>query len=139
MLHSINSFIAKQLPAYDVARTLSLNYSLKELIEKFQEYIKITPEGPRVWSQEKKLSDKELIGLQLVGQRISYDSGRTSSDSATLNELQESTALNPKSLSSRLSELNKVGHVSREPKESGAAFKITTQGIFWLSQTLSKK
>ena len=50
-----------------------MNFSTKDLVDKFKDYVKITPEGPRVWNQERKLSDKELVGLQLVAQRIASE------------------------------------------------------------------
>ena len=139
VLSSVNSFLAKEIPEFSLARKLYLNFSVKELVENFQQHIRITPEGARVWnSAEKKYSDKELIALQLVAQRIASDtSGGV--PSLTLASLQESTSLNPKSLSSRLSELAKVGLVIRENAEDGTRFRITTQGIDWLSGILAKK
>lgn len=143
--HSFNTFLAKQLPSYGLAKKLSLNYGAEELVVKFQEYVKITPEGPRVWINEgnnkkksKKLSDKELVGLQLVAQKIAFETGTDSQPASTLARLQESTALNPKSLSSRLSELSKAGHVAKETttEQGGTVFRVTTQGISWLLSSL---
>jgi DNA-binding MarR family transcriptional regulator len=93
---------------------LSMNFGTRDVIEKFKDYVRITPEGPRVWSQERKFSDKELVGLQLVAQRIASETGGGVLPSLTLSSLQEATSLNPKSLSSRLSEMSKAGYVSKE-------------------------
>src|SRR5689334_17366616 len=65
VLTSVIGFITKQVPSIDLARKISLNYSVTELIDLFSNFIKITPEGPRVimGQQEtgnKKLSDKEV-------------------------------------------------------------------------------
>ena len=65
VLQSVNSFISKQIPEMDLARKLSLNFSVKDLVAKFKDFVKITPEGPRVWNQEqevggRKMSDKKL-------------------------------------------------------------------------------
>jgi hypothetical protein len=139
VLQSVNNFISKQLPEVDLARRLSMNFSTKDLIDKFKDYVKITPEGPRVWNQERKLSDKELVGLQLVAQRIASETRTGVSALTTLNSLQEVTSLNPKSLSSRLSEMTKAGFVSREINDEKTQFKITTIGIDWLSGLLGKK
>ncbi len=144
VLQSINSFIAKQIPEISLARKLALNFSAKDLVDKFQNFVKITPEGARVWSGERKFSDKELVALQLVAQRIASEtldasSGNPHLSSMTLSELQETTSLNPKSLSSRLSELAKLGLVQRDNSEEGTTFRITTQGIDWLVNTLSRK
>jgi predicted transcriptional regulator len=139
VLQSVNSFISKQIPEIDLAKRLSMNFSAKDLVDKFKDYVKITPEGPRVWNQERKLSDKELVGLQLAAQRIASETRNGVSALMTLNSLQEATSLNPKSLSSRLSEMTKAGFVSREMNEEKTQFKITTIGIDWLSALLVKK
>jgi predicted transcriptional regulator len=139
VLVSVNSFISKQIPELDLARRLSLNFSTKDLIEKFKDYVKITPEGPRIWNQEKKLSDKELVALQLTAQRIASETRESTSPLMTLAQLQEFTNLNPKSLSSRLSEMTKAGYVARESNDDKTQFKITTIGIEWLGSLLTRK
>lgn len=139
VLQSVNSFILKQVPEVDLARRLSMSFSTKDLVEKFKEYVKITPEGPRIWNQERKFSDKELVALQLVAQRITSETREGVSPLMSLALLQETTALNPKSLSSRLSEMTKAGYVSRETTDEKTQFKITTTGIEWLSGLLTKK
>ena len=139
VLQSVNSFILKQVPEIDLARRLSMNFSTKDLVEKFKDYVKITPEGPRIWNQERKFSDKELVALQLVAQRIASETREGVSSVMSLALLQETTTLNPKSLSSRLSEMTKTGYVSREATDEKTQFKITTTGIEWLSGLLAKK
>ena len=141
VLYSVNSFLAKTIPKLTLAQKLTVNFSLADLVDRFQEFIRITPEGPRVWNTERKYSDKEIVALQLVAQRIAAETGSGSPRSVSLAVLQETTALNPKSLSSRLSELSKSGLVERETAEdgSGTNFRITTLGIDWLSTTLAKK
>lgn len=139
VLQAINSFISKSIPEIDLARKLSMNFSTKDLIEKFQNFIRITPEGPRVLPEQGKLSDKEVVALQLVAQRIAADTRQESSPWLTLANLQESTSLNPKSLSSRLSELAKAGYVTKETSDDKSRFRISTVGIDWLSNLLSKK
>ncbi len=141
VLNAINSFIGKQIPELSLAKKLYLNFAARELVEKFQDYVRITPEGPRVWPGERKLSDKEMIALQLVAQRIFAETGSESAPKEmSLAELQDTTALNPKSLSSRLSEMTKAGQVQRESrKEGGTFFRITTSGIDWLHNTLIKR
>ncbi len=57
----------------------------------------------------------------------------------SLSTLQESTSLNPKSLSSRLSELAKTGYVTKESIDDKSQFKISTIGVEWISALLMKK
>ncbi len=139
VLQSINNFISKTVPEIDLAKKLSMNFSTKDLVDKFQDFVRITPEGPRVLADQAKLSDKELVALQLVAQRIASETRAGSSPWLTLSLLQETTSLNPKSLSSRLSELAKVGYVTKETIDDKSQFKISTIGIDWLSALLAKK
>ncbi|MDW8044795.1 MAG: winged helix-turn-helix transcriptional regulator [Nitrososphaerota archaeon] len=139
VLRSINEFLAKQIPSLTLAKKIMVNYSLNDLINMFSEFIKITPEGARVWKGERELSDRDLITLQLIAAKIGYEIGQSKDPSLSLAEIQASTNLNPKSISSRLSELVKMGYVARESTEQGVRYKITTQGIHWMNNVISKK
>lgn len=140
VLQSLVSFLSQQIPALDLAKKLSLNYDVAQLVEEFHDYIKLTPEGPIVLSSDRKLSDRQMLCLQLVGQRIAFESGRSGAGSSSiLSDLQEKTGMIPKTLSSRLSELSKEGCVTRESRPEGNTYKITTQGINWLVEDLGKK
>ncbi|HET7147454.1 MAG TPA: hypothetical protein VFI73_03050 [Candidatus Nitrosopolaris sp.] len=147
ILTSVISFLTKQVPAFDLARKISLSYGVTELIDLFSNFIKITPEGPRVILEHdefgmKKLSDKEKVALHLVAAKIAKDLGKVSNDARQLSEIQFETTLNPKSVSSRLSELVKAGHVIRESTAEGnesSTYKITTSGVHWLNLTLAKR
>jgi hypothetical protein len=139
VLHSVTEYLTKTIPTLDLAKKIYVNYSVAELIRLFGDYVKITPEGPRVWSSERKFSDKEMVLLQLIGIRITGETGRASNDSLTLAEIASSTGINPKSISSRLSEVLKVGYVDRQNLDSTVEYRITTAGINWLSNTLAKK
>ncbi len=136
---SINQFLSKQIPALNLAEKLTLNYSISELIDNFKEYIKLTEEGPRVWMQNRKLSDKDTVCLQLITAKIGYMTGNLTSPSLTLQDIHNSTNLKTKSISSRLSEVTKSGYVERDNTDQGTKYKITTQGIHWLTGILEKK
>jgi hypothetical protein len=105
----------------------------------FKDYIRVTPEGPRVWSQDKKLSDRDVILLQLVASRVSSLSGKGTSDAMSVAEIQAATGLYPKTISSRLSELTKQTQVERADAEGGGRYRIATVGIHRLVEQLSKK
>ncbi len=137
---SVMNFLSKQVPSIDLARKILLNYGSHELIEMYSSVIKITPEGPRVIldSDNNKLSDKDMVALQLVASRIAKDLGRLEDDSMQVSDIHTATTLNPKSVSSRISEMVKAGHVARDEKES-SKYRITTAGIHWLNSTIAKK
>jgi len=132
-----NQFVSQQLPQYDLAQKISLNFSLNDLMLSFSNFIRITPEGAKVWAEN--LSDKEVIALQLVAAKIEHLLGRRPAESMLLQEIQSSTGINAKSVSSRISELVKANNVERIPLDKGNAYRITTMGIEWLRQQLQKK
>ena len=149
VLISIINFLTKHIPTLDLAKKISLNYAVTDLIETYSSMIKITPEGPRVIISEpyelgiKKISDKEMVALELIASKIAKDLGKISNDAMQASEIQSTTALNPKSVSSRLSELVKAGYVVRDNTRDGAGssvvYRITTSGIHWLTSTMIKR
>ncbi len=106
----------------------------------FKDYIRFTEEGPRVWVQDRKLSDKDVILLQLSPGEAAHLSGKGPSEDMSVSELETATSLYPKTIGSRLSELNKVGRrrAAGTPMAPGR-YKVTTTGIHWLHTQLQKK
>lgn len=139
VFRSLHEFISKEVPNIDLARSITVNYSLNDLVQMFKDYIRFTEEGPRIWAQDKKLSDKDVIALQLVAGKAAMLSGRTKSDGMNVVELQTATSLLAKTIGSRLSELNKSGAVDRLEAEGAGRYRITTTGVHWLHAQLSKK
>ncbi|HXV46561.1 MAG TPA: hypothetical protein VD736_07810 [Nitrososphaera sp.] len=139
VMSSVMSFLSKQVPSMDLAKKISLNYSAQELIEAYSHLVKITQEGPRVIpDSDARLSDKDMVALQLIAARIAKDLGKSPDDAMQVSDMHAATALNPKSISSRISEMVKAGHIARDEKEPGK-YRITTAGIHWLNSTIAKK
>ena len=139
VFRSLHEFISKEIPNIELAKSISVNYSLNDLIQMFKDYIRFTEEGPRVWVKDRKLSDKDVIALQLVAARAAMLSGKARSDDMNVVELQAATSLLAKTIGSRLSELNKSGAVDRLEGEGTGRYRITTTGTHWLNSQLSKK
>jgi DNA-binding transcriptional ArsR family regulator len=139
VMRSLHEFVSKVVPNMDLARTISVNYSLNDLIQVFKDYVRVTPEGPRVWTQDKKLGDRDVIMLQLVSARIASLSGKSQSDAMGVGEIESATGIYPKTISSRLSELTKTALVERVDSEQGGKYRITTVGTSRLGDQLSKK
>jgi len=139
VMRSLHEFVSKVVPNMDLARVITVNYSLNDLIQMFKENVKITPEGPRVWTQDKKLSDRDVILLQLVATRIASLSNKAPADSMGVSEIETATGLYPKTISSRLSELTKTAQVERVDAQGGGKYRITTVGTSRLAEQLSKK
>jgi hypothetical protein len=139
VMASVFNFLSKQVPAMDLAKRISLSYEVNELVSKYAHLVKITPEGPRIIpDSDVRFSDKDMVALELVAARIAKDTGKAQDDAMQVSEIQSATALNPKSISSRISEMVKAGHVARDEKELGK-YRITTAGIHWLNSIVEKK
>jgi hypothetical protein len=147
VISSVISFLTKQIPALDLANRISLDYTISELIQSYSDIIKITPEGPRIIPlldgvELRKFSDKQIVALQLVASRIAKGLGKIEDDKLRMSDLQSATGLKSKSISSRLSELVKIGYVQRDVLRDGSelpAYRITTAGISWLNSMLAKR
>ena len=140
VFRSLHEFIAKEIPNIDLARSISVNYSLNDLVQMFKDYIRFTEEGPRVWVQDRKASDKDVILLQLIAAKAANLSGKAQSGDMSVSELETATSLNPKTIGSRLSELNKAGAVERKEVDGASGrYKVTTTGVHWLHTQLLKK
>jgi len=139
VMRSLHEFVSKVVPNMDLARTITVNYSLNDLIQMFKEHVRITPEGPRVWTQDKKLSDRDVILLQLVASRIASLSNKATSDAMGVAEIEAVTGLYPKTISSRLSELTKSAQVERVDSQGGGKYRVSTLGVNRLGEQLSKK
>ncbi|MDG7007020.1 MAG: hypothetical protein JRN06_02110 [Nitrososphaerota archaeon] len=139
VMRSLHEFVSKVIPSMDIARIISVNYSLNDLIQMFKEYVRVTPEGPRVWTQDRKLSDRDVILLQLVASRIANLSGKAQTDAMGVADIESATGLYPKTISSRLSELTKSANVERVDSEQGGKYRITTVGTNRLGEQLSRK
>jgi hypothetical protein len=139
VMRSLHEFMSKVVPNMDLARMITVNHSLNDLIQMFKDYVKITPEGPRVWAQDKKLSDRDVVLLQLVAARIASLSSRSASDAMSVGEVEAATGLNPKTISSRLSEATKSALVERVDSQGAGKYRIATVGVNRLGEQLSKK
>ena len=147
VMTSVISFLTKQIPTLELANRISLNYTIAELIHSYSDIIKITPEGPRIISildgvEVRKLPDKQTVALQLVASRIAKGLGKAEDDKLSMSDLQSMTGLKSKSISSRLSELVKLGYVQRDVMGDGGelpGYRITTTGINWLNSMIAKR
>lgn len=180
VLKSTLEFFLKEFPEVDLGRKISLNYDTHHLIEEYSRLIKISPEGVRVLvqpdtsssaytSEEKSTNEsglkddrvveeehegkwtiKEIIGIQLVASRIAKDRGIIQDEGMKIPDIVSATNANPKSLTSRLSEMIKSGFVTKDLKflpesaaegkeEPSTIYRITTVGIHWLNNTIDKK
>jgi hypothetical protein len=57
---SVMNFLSKNIPEIGLARKISLNYSISELIDLYSPIIKITPEGPKILPNNGEIHNKKF-------------------------------------------------------------------------------
>jgi hypothetical protein len=104
---------------------------------------------------EAKWSIKEFVALQLVASRIAKGLGIIQEEGMKISDIESATTkANPKSVTPRLSEMIRSGHVTKdlrfdtenaaeteeeEEEEPSTIYRITTTGIHWLNNIIDKK
>ena len=104
---------------------------------------------------EAKWSIKEFVALQLVASRIAKGLGIIQEEGMKISDIESATTkANPKSVTPRLSEMIRSGHVTKdlrfgtesaaetkeeEEEEPSTIYRITTAGIHWLNNIIDKK
>jgi hypothetical protein len=102
---------------------------------------------------EAKWSIKEFVALQLVASRIAKGVGIIQEEGMKISDIESATKANPKSVTPRLSEMIRSGHVTKdlrfgtesaaeakeEEEKPSTIYRITTAGIHWLNNIIDKK
>ena len=132
----VNRFFSEMIPAFDIARKVTLTVDLAKLIGDFKDVIAIAPEGPEVLTPKEKLTDSETIQLHLLAAYIGYRLGKLTQKTMTKEELQSKLGKTPKTTSARLSELVKEGNVIKTEEGN---YKITTKAIKELQEEVWPK
>ena len=130
---SVNRFFGETVPAFDVARKVTLTVDLAKLIEDFKDVIALAPEGPEVLMPKEKLTDSETIQLHLLATYVGYRLGKLKQETMTKEELQNKLGKTPKTTSARLSELVKEGNVIKTEEGN---YKIATKALKYLQQEI---
>ena len=100
-----------------------------------------------------KWSIKEFVALQLVASRIAKGLGIIKEEGMKISDIESATKANPKSVTPRLSEMIRSGHVTKdlrfgtesaaeakeEEEKPSTIYRITTAGIHWLNNIIDKK
>ena len=133
---SVNRFFSELIPAFDIARKVTLTVDLAKLVEDFKDVIAIAPEGPELLISKEKLTDSETLQLYLLAAYIGYRLGKLTRETITKEELQTKLGKSMKITTTRLGELVKAGMVSKTEEGN---YKISTIGIKGLQdETLPK-
>jgi len=123
---SVNRFFSEMIPAFDIARKVTLTVDLAKLIEDFKDVIAIAPEGPELLIPKEKLTDSETLQLYLLAAYIGYRLGKLTKETMTKEELAAKLGKTMKITTTRLGELVKDGLTAKTEEGN---YKITTMGI----------
>jgi len=130
---SVNKFFGELIPAFDVARKVTLTVDLANLIEDAKDVIAIAPEGPELLVPKEKLTDSETLQLYLLATYIGHKLGKLAKETMTKEELQAKLGKSPKTTSARLSELVKERYIVKTEEGN---YKIATVAIKKLQDEL---
>jgi len=132
----VNKFFGELVPAFDVARKVTLTVDLAKLVEDFKDVVAIAPEGAEVLISKEKLTDSETLQLYLLAAYMGYRLGKLTRETMTKEELMAKLGKNMKITTTRLGELTKDGQIV---KTEEGDYKITAIGIKrFQDETLSK-
>jgi hypothetical protein len=133
---SVNKFFGELVPAFDLARKVSLTVDLARLVDDFKDVVAIAPEGPEVLIPKERLTDNETLQLYLLAAYIGYGLGKLPRETLTREELTAKLGKSMKIATTRLGELVKDGLAL---KNEAGEYRITAIGIKrFQGETLSK-
>lgn len=130
---SVNKFFSETIPAFSIAREVTLTVDLAELIEEAKHVIVIAPEGPEVLVPKEKLTDSEALQFNLLGAYLAFRLGKRVTDAMTKDELQAKLSKSSKITGTRLGELVKEGSIVRTDE---GGYRLTTVAIKRLQDDL---
>jgi hypothetical protein len=104
VLRALLSSLDRIYPCLEIVSKVQLTADLQEIIEEMEDVIAIAPSGPVILC-EKKLTIKELIGLNLVGAFVGYKLNLLDKASLTLDELADLTRKTKGSVSRRITSM----------------------------------
>jgi hypothetical protein len=131
---SVNKFFSEVVPAFDVARKVTLTVDLVQLVEDCKDVIAIAPEGPELLVPKEKLTDSETLQFYLLAVYVAYRLGKRQNDVVTKEELAAKLGKNMKITATRLGELVKQGSVVKTDEGN---YKIATVAIKGLQDELA--
>jgi len=124
---SVNKFFGELIPVFDLARRATITLDLPELVEETKDLVGISPSGEVILlADRRRLPDRDVIMLGLLGAYIGYKLGKREKDTLTSAQIRKMLEKNAKITSTRLSELKRQGWI--EKTERGE-YRITHLGI----------
>jgi hypothetical protein len=131
---SVNKFFSELIPAFDLARKVTLTIDLHRLVEDCTDVIAIAPEGPELLIPKEKLTDSETLQFYLLAAYVAHRLGKMGTNALTKEQLADKLGKNKKITTTRLGELVKQGKVL---KTNEGNYKIATVAIKNLQEEIA--
>lgn len=125
VLRALIAFLDKVYPGLEILSQVRLTVDLQELVEEMKDVIAIAPSGPVVLSK-KRLTVKELIGLNLIGAFVGFKLNLAGKASLSLDKLVTLTGKTKGSVSGALTPM--VNDRLVEKPEKGE-YEISLLGV----------
>lgn len=125
VLRALIAFLDKIYPGLEILSEVQLTVDLQELIEQMRDIIAIAPSGPVILCK-KKLTIRELIGLNLIGTFVGYKLNFMEKASLSLDELVSLTGKTKGGISGTLTGMVN-GRLVEKPEKG--QYKISLFGI----------
>lgn len=137
---AVNKFFGELIPAFEIAKALTLKIDLNELAEACRGIISFIENKPFLLISKGKLTDNETLAINLLAAYLGHKLGMLDTDSMSREELQNRLGKSGKITSTRLGELIKMGIVEKNPNGS---YRLTGFGVVqmqreWLPRIRSK-
>ena len=133
---AVVSFLTSVVPQLELASRLVLSVDLSRIAKACEGIVAITPEGVVVTVPVGSLSDRELLLLHLVKEKIAEMTGKSKNDTVQAASLITATKRSGGTVAGRLSELCAESLAERKGK---GEYRITTLGLhIFEDQVLSK-
>jgi len=126
---NVNRFFSETIPAFDIARKVTLRIDLAKLVEDVKDAIAVAPEGPVLLIPKEKLTDSEILQFYLLAAHIGFRLGKLPSDTMTKEELQAKLGKNMKITATRLGELIKQGNVVKTEEGNYKLATLTVEKL----------
>jgi len=125
VLRALMAFLDRVYPGLEVLGRIRLTVDLHGLTEQIKDIVAVTSSGPVILSR-KKLTIRELVGLNLIGAFVGYKLNLMDRDALNLDDLVNLTGKGKGSVSGALTHM--VGNRWVEKPERGG-YRISALGI----------
>ncbi|MBS7659585.1 MAG: hypothetical protein QXR17_04840 [Candidatus Bathyarchaeia archaeon] len=137
---AVNKFFSELIPAFEMAKALTLKMDLSELVEACKGIVGFIENKPYLLVSKVKLTDNETLAIHLLAAYVGHKLGVLNTDSMSREELQSRLGKSGKITSTRLGELIKMGIVEKNPDGD---YRLTGFGVVqmqreWLPRIRSK-